>query len=202
MAHKNRPSQIDQILANLCINARDAITGSGNIVIKTANISWDEAYCADRPDLSPGDYVMLSVSDNGCGMTPETLDNIFDPFFTTKGVAKGSGLGLSTVYGIVKQYNGCIEVFSEMGEGTTFNLYFSAIQERMKRTRAKTNNPKRFPGEMEKPSCWWKTTTPFWSLEKQCFRTWVTTFWPRCTRRKRLKWRSKTETGSTFCSRM
>ena len=117
------PSQIDQILANLCVNARDAITGMGMITIETGNISFDEAHCADHVGCFPGDYVLLAVSDNGCGMDKETLDKLFEPFFTTKELRKGTGLGLATVYGIVKQNNGFIDVSSEPGQGTAFRIY-------------------------------------------------------------------------------
>jgi len=115
------PSQIDQILANLCVNARDAIAGTGRITIRTGNAVIDEAYCADRADAAPGDYVQLQVSDSGCGMDRALLDNIFDPFFTTKD--NGTGLGLATVYGIVKQNGGFVDVSSEPGRGTTFTVY-------------------------------------------------------------------------------
>ena len=117
------PSQIDQILANLCVNARDAIAGVGKITIETDNVSFDAAYCADHPGFVPGDFILLAVSDDGGGMNKETLDNLFEPFFTTKKVDKGTGLGLATVYGIIKQNNGFINVYSEPDEGTTFKIY-------------------------------------------------------------------------------
>lgn len=117
------PSQIDQILANLCVNARDAINGVGKLTIKTDNLSFNELYCSDHPDTLPGDYVLLAVSDDGCGMDSEILQNLFEPFFTTKESGKGTGLGLATVYGIVRQNGGFINVYSEPGSGSTFNIY-------------------------------------------------------------------------------
>jgi len=117
------PSQIDQILANLCVNARDAVAGAGAIAIETTGESFTPEHCAAHPAHLPGDYIRLSVSDNGCGMDKEVLGKLFEPFFTTKPVGEGTGLGLSTVYGIVRQNHGFIDVASKPGQGTTFHVY-------------------------------------------------------------------------------
>ncbi len=120
---KMDPSQLDQVLANLCVNARDAIAGVGKVTIETHIATLDGAYCAEHAGYIPGQYAVLVVSDNGCGMDKETLGKLFEPFFTTKGLGKGTGLGLATVYGIVKQNNGFVNVYSEPGYGSTFKLY-------------------------------------------------------------------------------
>ncbi len=117
------PGQIDQILANLCVNARDAIAGVGKVTIQTGKVVFDEDSSLDHRVFLPGEYVMLAVSDNGCGIDPEALPHLFEPFFTTKELGKGTGLGLATVYGVVKQNNGFINVYSEPGQGTTFKVY-------------------------------------------------------------------------------
>lgn len=119
------PSQIDQLLANLCVNARDAINGVGRISIETGTAIFDDTYCDGHSGFVPGEYVLLAVSDNGCGMDGETLGKIFEPFFTTKEVGEGTGLGMSIVYGIVKQNNGFINIYSEPDKGTTFKIYLS-----------------------------------------------------------------------------
>lgn len=142
-AVKMDPSQIDQILANLCVNARDAISGVGKLGIRTANIVLDQAFCANYPNISPGEYVCLAVRDTGCGIDKETLDPIFEPFFTTKGVGQGTGLGLATVEGVVRQNNGHIQVSSALGEGTIFTIYLprnveESVEEKFVDDRAKS----------------------------------------------------------------
>ena len=117
------PSQLDQILMNLCVNARDAIADVGRITISTANVDVDDRHAATREGTTPGQYVRLTVRDDGCGMTAETLTKIFEPFFTTKAVGEGTGLGLATVYGAVKQNGGAVTVSSAPGQGTTFEIY-------------------------------------------------------------------------------
>lgn len=117
------PSHVGQILTNLCVNARDAIAGVGRITIETTNVSFDDKYCGQHPDYLPGDYVQLAVTDNGSGMDAETLVHAFDPFFTTKELGHGTGLGLATVYGIVRQNQGFASASSEPGVGTTFSIY-------------------------------------------------------------------------------
>jgi PAS domain S-box-containing protein len=126
---KMDPSQIHQILANLCVNARDAIRGVGRITIETRKKRFYEQDGSDFSDVVPGEFMMLRVSDDGCGMDQHTLDNLFDPFFTTKEVGKGTGLGLSTVYGIVKQNKGFIHVTSRLNEGSSFDIFLPRYQD-------------------------------------------------------------------------
>ncbi len=120
--------QIEQVIMNVLINARDAMPNGGKLTLETANVSFEKETVGRYPELKPGEYVMLAITDTGTGMTEQVKMRLFEPFFTTKGVGQGTGLGLSTCYGIIKQSGGHIGVYSELGRGSTFKIYLPQIE--------------------------------------------------------------------------
>ncbi len=144
--------QLENAVLNLCINARDAMPSGGRLTLEASNARIDQGYADLHADVAPGQYVLISVSDTGCGIAPEHLDRVFDPFFTTKEVGKGTGLGLSMVYGFVKQSNGHLQIYSELGQrhigenllaqvGRNWRRDRTENLERTRRTARQRNDP-------------------------------------------------------------
>jgi CheY-like chemotaxis protein len=140
---------IEQVVMNLAVNGRDAMPKGGRLTIEVGKVGIEPEYLQHNPDGRPGDFVRLRVSDSGCGMTPDTLSHIFEPFYTTKEIGKGTGLGLATVFGVVKQHEGWIDVESRIGVGTTFSIFFPATDVARKPSKQETRSPGEIRGGKE-----------------------------------------------------
>ena len=149
-------TMMEQVIMNLSVNARDAMPGGGSLTIGTVPVMVSRAYVERNPEAREGTFICLSVSDNGTGIEPDKINKLFEPFFTTKEVGKGTGLGLATVYGIVKQHQGWIEVESELGKGSVFKVYLPGYSQGRRRP-ATARPPRRTSAAARKPCCSWRT---------------------------------------------
>ena len=192
------PTQLHQVLLNLCVNARDAMPNGGILTISAENLTIDAQYAGLALEAQPGPFVLLQVEDSGTGMPPEIIEKIFDPFFTTKEVGKGTGLGLSTTLGIVKSHGGIIQVYSELGKGTTFRVYFPR-----RRLRGPRTPPRKSPPNCRAATgngCWSSTTKPTRSPGRPWKRLVTVSSWPPMARKRWLFSRA-TARGSPSYSR-